>query len=219
MLRRVLSGLATSTLVCSLLVSAALDTGIHKHPDLDTWFLVTDKSTYVIGATAEGYVCNVYWGSRLEHMDNLNATLPAYTSSQNPPITYATEELPAFGGLRYRENLLDVELPDGVRELNLLYNGKTNTTGDNHLDVELVDGNRTDLTVTLHYELDIENDIIRRSYTIRNGLKKRVNLSRAQSAAWHPPTALGVDDTRELLTVAGEWYITRLFKSCISSFH
>lgn len=188
----------------AVIVNAALDTGIHKHPSLDTWFMVTKKSTYVVGASADGYVVNLHWGKRLTQLDNLNATVTPNTLSQNPPITYAMEELPAFGGLRYRDNVLKVDLPDGTRELNLLYSG-AKIKDDNLLDIELRDGNRTDFKVTLHYEVDTENDMIRRSYTVENGLSDRVNLDMALSAAWHPPTALNVDEKRELLTLAGEW--------------
>lgn len=188
----------------SVVVNAALDVGIHKHPSFETWFMVTKKSTYVVGATADGYVVNLHWGKRLTQLDDLNATVPLSDQSQNPPISYAMEELPAFGGLRYRDNVLKVDLPDGTRELNLLYSG-AKSKDDTLLDIELYDGNRTDFKVTLHYELDIENDMIRRSYTVENGLKGRVNLDLALSAAWHPPTALDVDEKRELLTLAGEW--------------
>ncbi|KAJ8661094.1 hypothetical protein O0I10_003317 [Lichtheimia ornata] len=166
--------------------------------------MVTKKSTYVVGASADGYVVNLHWGKRLTQLDNLNATVTPNTLSQNPPITYAMEELPAFGGLRYRDNVLKVDLPDGTRELNLLYSG-AKIKDDNLLDIELRDGNRTDFKVTLHYEVDTENDMIRRSYTVENGLSDRVNLDMALSAAWHPPTALNVDEKRELLTLAGEW--------------
>lgn len=191
-------------LVFLLQTVTGLSTGIHKHDKFNTWFLVTDASTYVVGATADGYLLNLHWGARLDHLDNLNATLDTDMSSQDPAITVAKEELPIFGGLRYRENALKIELPDGTRELNLLYAGDANVTGNN-LDLHLRDGNHTDLLVTLHYEVDAENDIIRRSYTIRNGLKKSVNISKALSAAWHPPTTLGRDDKRELVTLAGEW--------------
>ncbi|KAI7856838.1 alpha-galactosidase [Circinella umbellata] len=183
----------------------ALKTGIHKHETLDTWFLVTEQSSYVIGATTEGYIANLHWGNRLERLDDLNATMDDTFFIQNPPPTYVTEELPVFGGLRYRDNVLKVELPDGVRELNLLYSGNANITDGYMLDLDLRDGNRTDVLVTLHYEIDIDNDIIRRSYTIRNGLDKRINVSKAFSAAWHLPTALGSDEKREIMTLAGEW--------------
>ncbi|KAI9492080.1 alpha-galactosidase [Zychaea mexicana] len=191
----------------------SLKTGIHKHPTFDTWFLVTQRSTYVIGATADGYLVNLHWGNRLERLDDLNATMQDVFFSQNPPPTYATEELPVFGGLRFRDNVLKAELPDGTRELNLLFAGNANITEGYILDVDLRDGYRTELLVTLHYELDIENDIIRRSYTIRNGLDKRINLSKAFSAAWHLPTALGSDEKREILTLAGEWAAEAMVES------
>ncbi|KAI8138980.1 alpha-galactosidase [Fennellomyces sp. T-0311] len=191
----------------------ALKTGIHKHRKFDTWFMVTEKTTYVIGATAEGYLVNLHWGARLEKLDDLNATMADPAFSQNPPPTYAPEELPAFGGLRFRDNLLKVDLPDGTRELNLLFAGNANITDNYKLDLDLRDGNRTELLVTLHYELDIENDIIRRSYTIRNGLDKRINIEKAFSAAFHPPTALGGDEKRELLTLAGEWAVEAMVES------
>ena len=197
----------------------ALKTGIHKHKTLDTWFLVTEQSSYVIGATAEGYITNLHWGNRLERLDDLNATMDDTFFKQNPPPTYATEELPVFGGLRYRDNVLKVELPDGVRELNLLYSGNANITDGYMLDLDLRDGNRTDVLVTLHYEIDIDNDIIRRSYTIRNGLDKRINVSKAFSAAWHLPTALGSDEKREILTLAGEWYVSSIVVIMIVTFN
>ncbi|KAI9323872.1 alpha-galactosidase [Dichotomocladium elegans] len=174
-----------------IVAEAALDVGVHKHPSLDTWFLVTEKSTYVVGASTDGFLINLHWGKRLTRLENLNATVPPITLSQIPPISYATEEIPVFGGLRYREAALKVEFVDGI--------------GSTMLDIKLRDSNRTGFSVTLHYDLDVENDIIRRSYTVYNGLKDCINLERAFSAAWHPPTALNVDERREVLTLAGEW--------------
>lgn len=185
--------------------AAVLKTGIQKHPMFDTWFLTTERTSYVVGATTEGYFLNLHWGERLTQMDDLQAVLENTTASQNPPITAAPEELPIFGGLRYLETALNAELPNGVRELNLLFTGDVNITGNTLMDVNLRDGNYSELLVTLHYELDIENDIIRRSYTVRNGLNGRVNLSKVFSAAWHPPTSQGIDDRREVITLAGEW--------------
>ncbi|KAI9490686.1 alpha-galactosidase [Zychaea mexicana] len=190
-------------------LAAGLNVGIHKHESLDTWFLVTERSSYVISAAANGYLVNMHWGRRLTHLDDLNATVvepPIW--SQIIPVTEAREELPVFGGLRYREAVLKAELPDGVRELNLQFAGNANISSDHggtRLDLDLRDANRTELLVTLHYEIDVENDIIRRSYTVRNGLDGRVNLSKAFSAAWHLPYALGWDEHRELVTLAGEW--------------
>ncbi|KAI7860333.1 alpha-galactosidase [Circinella umbellata] len=183
-----------------------LGTGIHKHHSLDTWFLVTEQSSYVISAAGNGYLVNMHWGKRLTQLDDLNATVvepPVF--SQIIPVTEAREELPVFGGLRYRENILKAELPKGIRELNLQFAGNANITDNTKLDLDLRDGNRTEFLVTLHYEIDIENDIIRRSYTVRNGLDDRVNLSKTSSAAWHLPYALGWDEQRELVTLSGEW--------------
>ncbi|KAI8364684.1 Melibiase-domain-containing protein [Radiomyces spectabilis] len=180
-----------------------LRNGITAHPKGNVWFLVTEHSSYVIGATSEGLLLNLHWGGKLTTMEGpWTAAVPPERSSQDPGLTAATEEFPVFGGLRYGLHALKAEFTEThTRELDLMWTGEAVQQGTS-LQLQLCDRVYKGFCVYLHYEVDIQHDIIRRWTSVKNGTKNNIELEKIMSAGWHlPPTYM----KRELVTLAGEW--------------
>ncbi|KAI9032886.1 Melibiase-domain-containing protein [Phycomyces nitens] len=179
-----------------------LPLGVSQNPSSNTWYIVSKKSTYVIGVTPEGVVINLHWGGRLYFYNDVPAaTLPTPRSSQDPALTAASEEMPAYGGLRYGAIGLKAEIElTQTRELDLLWKEASFKT--NQLNLVLCDKAYPLFSVELVYSVDIENDVISRHTIIRNQSEIKVHLSKAYSAVWHLPSILR---KRKITTLTGAW--------------
>ncbi|KAI8058926.1 Melibiase-domain-containing protein [Gilbertella persicaria] len=181
---------------------------ITPHQSEPVWFLTTQNTTYVVGVDKEtGVVLNAYWGPRLMFFTDIEypIKLPETgRSSQDPAITSANEEYPAFGGLRYGPDVLRVKFENNTRELDLIY-----VSGEvrNHLElvITLVDRTHKDFRVELNYTIDIDNDLIlRRATLVAYGHSEKFQVTKAHTAAWYiPPITSSCH--RELVTLAGAW--------------
>ncbi|KAI8366222.1 Melibiase-domain-containing protein [Blakeslea trispora] len=186
-----------------------LKPGICSHPSEPVWFIVTEKTTYVVGVDKEsGVVLNSYWGPRLLFFNDvvLPIKLPKEgRSSQDPAITSASEEYPAFGGLRYGPDVLRLEFENGTRELDLIYSSSKINSSNTTLMIELKDRVHQDFRVELNYGIDSQNDLIIRRATIvsqREG-ESYYDVTKAHTAAWHIPRSIST--SRTLVTMAGAW--------------
>lgn len=181
--------------------------GIHVDAERHIWALVSERSTYALGVTNDGYILNLHWGPRLATLEDLaTSSTIVNRSSQDPILTGALEEYPVFGGLRFGETAAKVEFADGVRDLDLRYETFEMQEADERdglpsLTVVLRD-TVYPLLVTLRYQLDTANDLIVRSVTFANQGTDTIRLERIFSAAWHLPRIHG---TRVLTTLAGQW--------------
>ncbi|KAG0166923.1 hypothetical protein DFQ28_006562 [Apophysomyces sp. BC1034] len=183
----------------------SLKTGITKHPEHPTWFLVSENTTYVVGATKDGLMLNLHWGGRLHSVDDIPdvAALAPGRSSQDPSLTDAREELPAFGGLRYGAIGLKAEFTHTkAREINLAWTGSSDQFSDYHLRLDLEDRIYKGFKVELHYEFDPATDVLSRHLRILNGTSHMIHLEQVFSAVWHLPPVHG---ERTLTTLAGAW--------------
>ncbi|KAF7721895.1 hypothetical protein EC973_003963 [Apophysomyces ossiformis] len=182
-----------------------LKPGITKHPHHPTWFLASENATYVIGVTGEGYLLNLHWGGALHSVDDMphRALLNPGRSSQDPSLTEAKEEYPAFGGLRYGLIGLKAEIPHAkTRELDLIWTGDHEQPNPYHLKLNMKDKQYEGLIIELHYILHQSRDIITRYVRIVNHSKNMIHLEQAFSAVWHLPP---VHCDRMLATLAGAW--------------
>jgi alpha-galactosidase len=181
-----------------------LATGIHRHPTQQSWLLVTEKSAYALGITEEKLVLNLYWGARLASFEGLPTLQTSHgRSSQEPRLTFSSEEYPAFGGLRYGEITAKATFADQTRDLDLRFAdaeiGEQN--GLPELRVQLRDAVYP-LQVNLSYCIDTANDLIIRSARFINTGTDVIVLERAFSAAWTLPRQFA---PRQLTTLAGQW--------------
>lgn len=183
---------------------STLSNGIHHDPERRLWALTTAHSTYALGVTREGYIVHLYWGPRLVSLDDLpDPRIPQDRDSQEPGLSLATEEYPPYGGMRYGELAAQVEFTDGTRDLDLRFTSAEIDTQQTlpHLTINLHDPVYP-LTVSLHYRLDPDNDLLRRSATFHNHGSDTIILERSFSAVWHLPRQFA---ERTLTTLAGQW--------------
>ena len=184
--------------------ATVLATGIHRHPTQRSWLLVTEKSTYGLGVTEEGIVLNLYWGARLTSFAGLPAPHVGHgRGSQEPGLTLAPEEYPAFGGLRFGEIAAKATFADQTRDLDLRFADAMIGEQDGLLElrIQLRDAVYP-LLVTLIYRLDSANDLIIRAAQFTNTGPDVIVLERAFSAAWQLPRQFA---PRHLTTLAGQW--------------
>lgn len=128
---------------------------------------------------------HLYWGGELARADlpGLMAagTARAGSNTWSRPRAH-TEELVAHGGARFDECALQVEFADGVRALDLRYDG-AEVDGD-RLTVRLADRHRP-LTVILRYE--VRGSALCRWIDLTNHGEAPVLVHRAASASWPIP--------------------------------
>ncbi|KAI9359479.1 alpha-galactosidase [Pilaira anomala] len=185
---------------------SVLKTGITPHKHEKMWFLTTERTSYVIGVMPNSKeVLNLHWGPRIISMNDIEplTKYPTERSSQDPPITAAHEEFPAFGGLRYGPDVLRTTFENGTRELDLIFES-ARIVKKNKLTLTLRDREHTGFKVEMYYELDVANDIILRSGKIKATTDETYEILKAQSAAFHimPPAG---NMKRDLISLAGAW--------------
>src|SRR5690349_7103256 len=130
------------------------------------WLLTTRSSSYAMGVAADGALRNLYWGSPLWRLDDLNTPPPVRDrSSFDPRQIMENEEFPGWGGPRFHEPALKISRADGVRDLVLKY-AAHRLRGD-ELEIDLKDI-RDAIQVTLRYRVYPDHGIIRRSATVKN---------------------------------------------------
>lgn len=149
------------------------------------WILETRATAYTLGFDGAGRLVHGYWGTRLPYLDDYPA--PAKTpgwASFNGNAHLAREEYPGYAGPNYVEPCLKTTFADGVRDV-VLRRESVELEGET-LRIRLRDAVYP-LTVTLHYRVHPEVDLIERWTTLRNDGEQPVMLERAFSAQWHLP--------------------------------
>lgn len=150
----------------------------------NVFYLETPNTEYIFAVHPNGTLQNEYWGARIGVSGGFPGKPSGDRGSNDPVEDFYTEEYSAWGGARFKECALKVSFADGNRDLKLHFasfalNGET-------LDVVLKDDFYA-LWVTLHYAVFPENDVIRRSVSIRNETEGRVTVERIASAVLHLP--------------------------------
>ncbi|MBB6097841.1 alpha-galactosidase [Deinobacterium chartae] len=169
------------------------------HSALPLWVLETRTAAYSLGLDPDGRLVHTYWGPRLPRSEDYPRP-PAVTewASFNHPAHLALEEYPGYGAPKYIEPALKLSFADGTRDVVLRYDSAEQDGND--LRVHLRDAVYP-LTVTLHYRVHPEHDLIERWTRFENGGSAPVTLERVFSAQWHPPQR---EDYR-LSHLTGRW--------------
>lgn len=144
---------------------------------------------------------HLHWGAPLTDADvrALTSTDPGVrigTSTAATPRA-SVEEYPFWGGLRREEVALKMEMPDGVRSLDLVVE-QVRVVGEVEVMVVLTDSHYP-LRLELTYRVDQESDAVVRSARIINTGEAALIVDQAFSASWPVPTR----PDRTLLTLAG----------------
>jgi alpha-galactosidase len=163
------------------------------------WLLTTPRSAYALCLADDDSPVHVYWGAPLSLAEA--TALPVST----PHLISSFETLPepdelaVEAGPRFGPPSLAVRYADGTGAVEWSYLGYD--VEGNHLAVRLAD-RQYPLTVTLHYRVHEDSDVIERWTTVTNtGADERITLLRLDSGAW---TAPALPDYR-VSYVAGGW--------------
>lgn len=178
---------------------------ITRSPATGVWLLNTPRTSYALRIDESGAPCHVAWGPRLTPAEADTLVVPAGEPSDSFEGRPAVgEELPVDGGTRYGPPSLQVRYADGSRAFEWEPAGQRVEESARGNSAELVLSFRDrvfPLSVDLHYRVRSDTDVIERWTVLRNEGGHRVDLLRADSAAWTLPP---LPDYR-LSHVTGQW--------------
>ena len=144
----------------------------------------TKKTTYVFAIDNLGLVRHLYWGEKIDSLDDFDVPPLSEISSNDPILDLTDEEYPVYGGMRYKENCLKVIFADGTRDIEYKYDGYTQT--DEELVIHLKDAHY-DFAFNLHYKVYEELDLIERFVSLENKMNESVTVEKIHSAQLHIP--------------------------------
>jgi len=151
---------------------------ISFEPSQKIWSISSGKLNYVLAIGDDLSVINLHCGGNvgLAGFQRYEGRFPF-----EPSLQLLREEYSSFGGLRFAEPCLKVELPDGVRDCVLKYTGHE-IVDSRELIVVLKDIGY-DLFADLHYRPYPEFSVVARWAEIRNAGSRPVTLEEALSGA------------------------------------
>ena len=79
-------------------------------------FSIQSKNTsYVFGVDNEGLLRNLYWGSKIENVEDFDMPILNEVSTNDPVYEITREEYPVYGSLRYKEHCLKATFSNKLR--------------------------------------------------------------------------------------------------------
>ncbi|MGL6130550.1 MAG: alpha-galactosidase, partial [Fusobacteriaceae bacterium] len=148
-------------------------------------FLInTLKNSYAFCVDEAGYLRNIYWGKKIDCIDEFEISVINEVSTNDPVAEITNEEYPVHGSFRYKETCLKAEFGDGTREIRAKYTGYK--LDGNHLKVNLQD-EIYGLYIELNYKVIEELDLIERWAEIINCGEKNIKIDSIYSAQVHIP--------------------------------
>ena len=97
--------------------------GIVINHSKNIFLLQTRSNSYVFGIDDQGLVRHLYWGKRINEVEDFEMPVLTEVSTNDPVYEITPEEFPVYGSLRYKEHCLKVTFADGVREVVYEYVG------------------------------------------------------------------------------------------------
>lgn len=201
----------TAAIVASLFVfsyaAAGRPENVHVTYDASSRVFRMDAAdvTYVLGVNEVEEVQTLYWGKRLSTGDVFPAAHSARgTSSFDSPITVTQHEFAGWGGGLYLEPDLKITFPDGNRDLVLKY--VSHNIDRDKLSIVMKDISR-EVYVTVHYAMDPETGILRRSAEIENRTDAPFTIEQVAAGTYNLPRC--TDYHLHFVTGrwAGEWNV------------
>lgn len=89
----------------------------------NVFLLQTVSNSYAFGIDDQGLVRHLYWGKRIEAVEDFEMPVLTEVSTNDPVYEITPEEFPVYGSLRYKEHCLKVTFADGTREVVYEYVG------------------------------------------------------------------------------------------------
>ena len=204
-LRATAAGVALLWVFCGAVAAQQNTVRITYDPSSRVFRMDAADVTYVLGVNEQEQVQTLYWGKRLSLSDAFpSAHSPRAYSGFDLPITITRHEFVGWGGGLYLEPDLKITFPDGNRDLALKY--VSYKIESDALSIVMKDISR-EVYVTLHYELDAETGIIRRSAEIENRTETPFEIERVAAGTYNLPR--GADYHLHFLAGrwAGEWNV------------
>ncbi|MFR6472485.1 MAG: glycoside hydrolase family 36 N-terminal domain-containing protein [Turicibacter sanguinis] len=146
--------------------------------------LETNKTTYAFAVDNMGLLRHLYWGPKVNNLEDFDVPALAEMSSNDPILDLTDEEYPVFGGMRYKEHCLKVNFADGTRDIEYRYVGYTQT--EETLVIHLKDAHY-EFEFDLHYKVYEVQDLIERTASVRNTGNDIIEIEKVHSGQIHLP--------------------------------
>ena len=146
--------------------------------------LQSKNTSYVFGVDNEGLLRNLYWGSKIEDIEDFDMPILNEVSTNDPVYEITREEYPVYGSLRYKEHCLKVTFSDRTRELVYKYIGYD--INGSELIIKLKDS-YYDFNINLHYKVYEEHDLIERYVSVKNNSNDIIEIEKIHSGQFHIP--------------------------------
>lgn len=148
------------------------------------FMLQTNETSYVLAVSEEGIIENLYWGKRIERLEDFENETSATKRINVQKMQVTREECSSFGGMRFKETSMKVTFADGVRDFR--YRVSACKAEGEKLEIVLTD-EKYPLEVHLFYEVYPEENIIMKKRTAVNTGTDDIVLERFYSGEFGLP--------------------------------
>ena len=152
------------------------------------FLLQTKSNSYVFGIDDQGLVRHLYWGNRIDSLEDFEMPVLTEVSTNDPVFEITKEEFPVYGSLRYKEHCLKVTFADGTREVVYDYvNYAVNK--QEHYDELIINlkDRHYDLVIELHYKVYESYDLMERYVVLHNRSGETMEVEKLHSGQFHIP--------------------------------
>ena len=148
----------------------------------------TKSNSYVFGIDDQGLVRHLYWGNRIDSLEDFEMPVLAEVSTNDPVFEITKEEFPVYGSLRYKEHCLKVTFADGTREVVYDYVDYT-VNKQKHYDELIINlkDRHYDLVIQLHYKVYESYDLMERYVVLHNRSGETMEVEKLYSGQFHIP--------------------------------
>lgn len=171
--------------------------GIIINKSKNIFNIQSKNMSYVFGVDNEGLLRHLYWGKKIEDVEEFDMPVLVEISTNDPVYEITKEEYPVYGSLRYKEHCLKATFSDRSREI--VYKYDSYCIEGNELIINLSDI-YYEFNINLHYKIYEEYDLIERYVTIKNNSNDIIEVEKIHSGQFHIP----YEDLR-FSNVHGHW--------------
>ncbi len=162
--------------------------GIFLNNKKDIFLLQTKSNSYAFGIDDQGLVRHLYWGSKINSVDDFEMPKLSEVSTNDPVYEITREEFPVYGSLRYKEHCIKATFADGTREIVYTFTGYEimNSESCDELIIKLKDS-YYDLIFELHYKVYEDYNLMERNVVLKNLSDQPIEFEKIHSGQFHIP--------------------------------
>ena len=162
--------------------------GIVVNDSQNLFMLQTRSNSYAFGIDNQGLVRHLYWGSRINAMEDFEMPELAEVSTNDPVYEITTEEFTVYRGLRYKEHCLKVTFADGTRDVAYEYvNYEIQKNEQCEELVIILKDKHYALVMELHYKIYEAYDLMERFVVLKNESTEVMQIEKLHSGQFHVP--------------------------------